>query len=118
MPLEDEVFFDRAKQADLFPLNIVDSIAKMDSRRIRVTYFLKHVVEPRPEEYLHKLLKMMKQSKFADAEKLAGEILAAVERGMYTLTYVHLKYVDKSFSTEIIIIYYYSYISMLGNLQM
>ena len=89
MPLESEVFFDRAKQADLFPLNIVDSIAKRDSRRIRVTYFLKHVVEPRPEEYLHKLLKMMKQSKFADAEKLAGEMQAAVEGGT-VCTHLHM----------------------------
>ena len=113
MPLENEVFFDRAKQAGLFPLSIADSIAQRHTRRFRVTYFLKHVFEARAEEYLHKLLKMMKESQFVDAIKLASEIQAAVERGMYALAYVHYKYVHKSFSTEIIIIYYYSYILQL-----
>ena len=81
LPLENDIFFGMAKQADLFPLDIGDSIAAEPTRAKKVSYFLQHVVEPGAEQYLPKLLKVMKESKAANVVKLADDIQAATGIG-------------------------------------
>ena len=84
LPLDDTTFFAMAKQADLFPLNTGDSIAAEPTRAKKVSYFLQHVVEPGAEEYLPKLLKVMKESKVANVVTLADHIEATMRIGRYT----------------------------------
>ena len=81
LPLDDDIFFAMAKQGDLFPLNTSDSIAAQPTRAEKVSSFLHVVVEPGPEQYLPKLLKVMKQSEFANVVKLADEIQGAIGKG-------------------------------------
>ena len=88
LPLENDICFAMAKQDGLFPLDTGDSIAAKSTRAEKVTYFLQHVVEPAAEEYLPKLLKVMKESKVVNIVKLADEIQAATEIGMYTHMFV------------------------------
>ena len=83
LPLESDKFFAMAKQADLFPLDTGDSIAAEPTRAKKVSYFLQHVVEPGAEQYLPKLLKVMKDSKVANVVKLADDIQAATGIGKY-----------------------------------
>ena len=83
LPLENDIFFAMAKQDRLFPLDTGNSIAAKSTRAQKVTYFLQHVVEPGAEEYLPKLLKVMKDSKVANIVRLANEIQAAAGIGMY-----------------------------------
>ena len=83
LPLESGIFYAMAKQADLFPLDSGDSIAAEPTRAKKVTYFLQHVIEPGAEEFLPKLLKVMKDSKVANVVKLADSILVATGIGMY-----------------------------------
>ena len=83
LPLENDIFFAMAEQAGLFPLDTGDSIAAKSTRAQKVTYFLRHVIEPGAEEYLPKLLKVMKDSKVANVVRLADEIQAAAGIGMY-----------------------------------
>ena len=83
LPLENDIFFAMAKQADLLPLDTGDSIAAEPTRAKKVSYFLQHVVEPGAEQYLPKLLKVMKESKFANVVKLADDIQAATGIGIY-----------------------------------
>ena len=83
LPLESDIFFAMAKQADLFPLDIGDSIAAEPTRAKKVSYFLQHVVEPGAEQYLPKLLKVMKESKVAKVVKLADDIQTATGIGKY-----------------------------------
>ena len=71
-----------AKQVGLFPLDTSDSIAAMSTRSQKVKYLLQHVVEPGAEEYLPKLLKVMKESGFANVVRLADDIQAATGLGM------------------------------------
>ena len=82
LPLESGIFYAMAKQADLFPLDSGDSIAAEPTRAKKVTYFLQHVIEPGAEEFLPKLLKVMKDSKVANVVKLADSILVATGIGM------------------------------------
>ena len=82
LPLENHIFFAMAKQADLFPLDIGDAIAAKLTRSEKVAYFLQHTIESGAEEYLPKLLKVMKESKVADVVKLADRIQAATRIGM------------------------------------
>ena len=83
LPLEDVKFFAMAKQAYLFPLNTGDSIAAMPTRADKVAYFLRHAIEPGAEEYLPKLLSVMKESKVANLIRLADDIEAVAGIGMY-----------------------------------
>ena len=92
LPLDDDMFFAMAKQADLFPLDTGDSIAAKPTRAKKVSYFLQHVAEPGAEEYLPKLLKVMKESKVANVVKLADDIKAAKRIGRHTHS-MYQKYV-------------------------
>ena len=83
LPLEDDIFFGMAKEANLFPLGSGDSIAAEPTRAKKVAYFLRHVVEPGAEEYLPKLLTVMKESEKNDVVQLADDIQAKIEPGMY-----------------------------------
>ena len=64
-----------------FPLDTGDSIAAEPTRAKKVSYFLQHVVEPGAEQYLPKLLKVMKESEVANVVKLAYDIQAATRIG-------------------------------------
>ena len=81
LPLENDIFFIMTKQADLFPLDTGDFIAAKSTRAQKVSYFLQHVVEPGAEEYLPKLLNVMKESKIDNVVRLADEIQAATGIG-------------------------------------
>ena len=83
LPLEDAIFFAMAKHAGLFPLDTGGFIASKPTRAEKVSYFLQHIVEPGAEEYLPKLLKVMKESGFANVARLADDIQAATGLGMY-----------------------------------
>ena len=83
MPLENPIFFAKARKADLFPLDTADGIAAKPTRAEKVTYFLQHVVEPGADDYLPKLLKVMKHSKIDNVVNLAGKIEATAELGKY-----------------------------------
>ena len=82
LPLESDMFFAMAEQAGLFPLDNGNSIAAEPTRAKKVTYFLRYVVEPGAEQYLHKLLKVMRDSKVANVVRLADDIQAATGIGM------------------------------------
>ena len=82
LPLENEIFFAMANKADLFPLNTRSFIAAKPTREEKVSYFLQHVVEPGAEQYLPKLLKVMKESKVVNVVKLADDIQVATRIGM------------------------------------
>ena len=81
LPLDDKLFFSMAKEAGLFPLNSGDSIAAKPTRAEKVSCFLQHVVEPGAEEYLSKLLKVMKESKVTNVVMLANKIQVATGIG-------------------------------------
>ena len=85
LPLDDVVFFTKAKQANLFPSNTGDSIKAKHTSADKASYFLQHVVEPGAKEYLPKLLKVMKESGFANVVRLAHDIQAATDLGMHTM---------------------------------
>ena len=85
LPLENDIFFAMAKQAYLFPLDTGNSIVAKSTRAQKVTYFLQHVVESGAEEYLPKLLKVMRDSKVANVVRLADDIQAATGIGMYDI---------------------------------
>ena len=85
LPLEDYTFLAMAKHANLFPLDVGESIAAERSRARKVSYFLRHVVEPGAEEYLPKLLKVMKDSNVVNVVRLANDIQATIDQGMYTM---------------------------------
>ena len=83
LPLDDALFFGMANQANLFPLNTGNVIKTKGTRAEKVEYFLQNVVAPRVEEYLPKLLKVMKESKVVNVERLADEIQAATGTSTY-----------------------------------
>ena len=85
LPLDDPIFFAMAEGADLFPVGTKGSIRVEKSRAHKVDYFLYHVIEPGPDEYLPKLLKVMRDSKVDNVVKLADEIQAALQPGRYLL---------------------------------
>ena len=81
LPLDNPIFFGMAKAADLFPLGTAADIEAKPTRAEKVTYFLQHVVEPGANDYLPKLLKVMKESKNTSVIKLADELQVAMEQG-------------------------------------
>ena len=83
LPLDDVKFFAMTRRAGLFPLDTYDSTAAEPTRAKKVAYFLQHVVEPGAEEYLPKLLSVMKESKVANLVRLADDIEAVTGIGMY-----------------------------------
>ena len=83
LPLENDVFFAKVKQAGMLPHNTGDSIKAEATRAKKVSYLLDHVVEPGAEEYLPKLLKVMRESEFANVVTLANEIEETAKIGMY-----------------------------------
>ena len=83
LPLDNDIFFAMAEQAGMFPLNTGDSIKAEPTKAKKVSYFLEHVVEPGAEEYLPKLLTVMRECKVANVVKLADEIEEAAKIGMY-----------------------------------
>ena len=89
LPLDEAIFFAMAEKAGLFPLSTGDSVRAKETRADKVAYFLQHVVEPAAKNYLPKLLEVMKNSEFSNVEKLAGDIQAAVEPGVYEFMYAH-----------------------------
>ena len=89
LPLEDPVFFAKVDRAGLFPSDTGRSIKAEKTRSLKVDYFIDHVVEPGADEYLPKLLEVMKDSTFANVERLANQILAVMEAGMYIL-HIHV----------------------------
>ena len=84
LPLENDIFFGMARRAGLFPLNTGDSIAAEPTRAKKVAFLLQHVVDPGAEEYLPKLLNVMKESKVANLIRLADDIQAVTGIGRYT----------------------------------
>ena len=82
LPLENDRFFAMTKQAGLFPMNIGESIAAKSTRAQKVNYLLQYVVEPGADEYLPKLLKVMRDSKVVNVVRLADDIQAATGIGM------------------------------------
>ena len=87
LPLENHLFFAMVKQADLFPLDTGNAIAAKPTRSEKVAYFLT-TIESGAEEYLPKLLTVMKKSEVADVVNLADEIQAATGIGTYITTYM------------------------------
>ena len=85
LPLDEAIFFAMAEKAALFPLSTGNSIKAEKTRADKVAYFLQHVVEPAAETYLPKLLEVMKKSKVLNIEKLARDIQATVEPGIYSV---------------------------------
>ena len=81
LPLDDPLFFAMAERLDLFPMDIGNIIRAEKSRAHKVDYFLQHVVEPGAEQYLPRLLQVMKESKIANVEKLADDIQKAIAPG-------------------------------------
>ena len=84
LPLENDIFFAMARRAGLFPLDTGDSIAAEPTRAKKVAFLLQHVVELGAEEYLPKLLNVMKESKVANVIRLADDIQAVTGIGRYT----------------------------------
>ena len=82
LPLDEPIFFAMAEEAGLFPGGTSKSIKAQTTRAHRVEYFLDHVVEPGADHYLPELLKVMKESKFANVEKLANVIQTALQSGI------------------------------------
>ena len=83
LPLESGVFFAMVKQACLFPRDTADRIAELSTRSEKVSYFLKHVIEPEADVYLPKLLGVMEESEDLNVVRLADEIQAAMESGIF-----------------------------------
>ena len=87
LPLDEPLFFAMADRAGLFPLDTSKSVKAKETRALKVDYFLDHIVEPGADEYLPKLLKVMRESRVANVVKLADEIQAAVQSGIYYINY-------------------------------
>ena len=83
LPLENDIFLAMARRAGLFPLDTYESTSAQLTRAKKVAYFLQHVVEPGAEEYLPKLLSVMKESEVANLVRLADDIEAVTGIGMY-----------------------------------
>ena len=83
LPLENDIFFAMAEQAGMFPQNTSDSINAESTSAKKVSYLLQNVVEPGAEEYLPKLLKVMRECKVTNVVKLADEIEETAKIGMY-----------------------------------
>ena len=90
LPLDETLFFAMAEEADLFPLSTGSNIKAEKTRADKVAYFLQHVIEPAADTYLPRLLEVMKHSEVANVEKLAGDIEALLEPGMYICVYMYI----------------------------
>ena len=108
LPLDEEIFFGKAKKADLFPGGNAGSIKAQLTRPSKVSYFLQHVVEPGADVYLPKLLEVMKQSDNDSVKDLADEMEADMKPGNYACSY----------STYIIISVTHNYLVLSANVQM
>ena len=84
LPLDEEIFFGMAKQANLFPGGNAQSITAQPTRAKKVAYFLQHVIEPGADLYLPKLLEVMKEFDDDNVNDLADEIQGVMEPGMHT----------------------------------
>ena len=104
LPLENDIFFAMARRAGLFPMDTGDSIAAEPTRAKKVAFLLQHVVEPGAEEYLPKLLIVMKESKVANVIRLAEDIQAVTGIGKYN-SYVHKYFAGNQLSNQYYIIY-------------
>ena len=82
LPLDDPKFFAMAERANLFPMDTGNKIRAEKTRGHKVDYFLQQVVEPEAENYLPRLLQLMKECNIANVEKLADNIQAVVVPGM------------------------------------
>ena len=83
LPLDDEYFFGMVKQAGLFPLNTSDKINALSTKAEKTAHFLRQVIEPGAEQYLPKLLTVMKGSKVDNVVELAERIEAKIVQGTY-----------------------------------
>ena len=90
MPLDDPIFFAMVEGANLFPVGTGDGIRAEKSRAHKVDYFLYHVIEPGADEYLPKLVKVMKESEVANVMRLADDIQAALLPGKYFKFEAHM----------------------------
>ena len=82
LPLEDPLFFAMAHRAGLFPMGFNAIINAQRTRAHKVNYFLNHVIVPGADEYLPKLLEVMKESKVANLKRLADDIQATLQSGI------------------------------------
>ena len=92
LPLDDPIFFAMARKADLFPLDTGDHTRAEPTRAKKVDYFLHHIVEPGADEYLPKLLKVMKESEFDNVVRLADDIQAAIAPSCHCKKYGIIKW--------------------------
>ena len=91
LPLDQPLFFAMAERAGLFPLGTNKSIKAKETRDHKVDYFLDYVVIPGANEYLPKLLQVMRESKVANVVSLADDIQATLQSGIcLSLQYVHM----------------------------
>ena len=89
LPLEDDSFFAMIKRAGLFPQYSHRHVAARPTRAEKVSYFLQNVVESRADEYLPKLLGVMKKSENRDVVNLAYEIQETMGSGIRTCIPAH-----------------------------
>ena len=83
LPLDDPIFFAMVERDGLVPLDNRDSIRAETTRARKVKYFLENVVEPGADDYLPTLLKIMKESDVVNVQRLADDIQAALQPGVY-----------------------------------
>ena len=101
LPLDEPIFFAMAERTGLFPMGTGKSIRAQGSRAHKVDYFLYHVVEPGADEYLPKLLEVMKESKVANVMSLADNIQAALCPGIcLSMQCIHMHVHRLIFSTK------------------
>ena len=81
LPLDDTLFCAMARRADLFPLNTEGHIRAKPTRADKVDYFLQNIIKPGADEYLPKLLEVMRKCDYANVVKLADNIQAALAQG-------------------------------------
>ena len=113
LPLDDDIFFGMAKEANLFPGGNAESIAAQPTRAKKVSHFVQHVVEPGADVYLPKLLKVMKESDNDNVNDLADEIQAVMEPGRHI--YLHRLYIHTCIilSTLYVAIVYEVYLAVI-----
>ena len=103
LPLEDDSFFVMVKRAGLLPQYSDHHVAALPTRAEKVSYFLQNVVESGADEYLPKLLGVMKKSGNRDVINLAYEIQETMGSGIRTCIFAHgaHMYICLVFSTYI-----------------
>ena len=88
LPLDEPVFIAMLETAGLCPLDTKYSIKAEKTRVHKVDYFLDHVIERGADNNFPKLLKVMKESGVANVQKLAGDIQATLQSGIYVHIYL------------------------------